>query len=286
MKAKTIDKHLCEVMGEWVETLPEDIREPVRENIIVTGGCIASMFLQEPVNDYDVYIADLGVSGRLAMYLCETFNTLSSGDSGVPKDIAKIQFSEAKNCYCVRTWDAGFITADTSGHFPKPEDRPKFTPVFMSEHAITLTDKIQVVLRFTGAPEEIHENYDFQHAKNYWTFGTGLVTNTRSLECILARELVYTGSRYPLASIFRTRKFIKRNWNLHIGNYILMAMQLNDLDLTDMDTLRDQLTGVDALYMREIMDEVQNAKDNGTEVDSSFVQKVVEKAMGEDDTDG
>src|SRR3546814_1364029 len=46
---------------------------------------------------------------------------------------------------------------------------PTYRPVFMSTNAITLSDKIQIVLRFYGEADAIHENYDFVHCTNYWT---------------------------------------------------------------------------------------------------------------------
>lgn len=162
--------------------------------------------------------------------------------------------------------------------------RQKYYPAFMSSNAITLNNKVQLVLRFFGPPEKIHETYDFVHATNYWTSGTGLVTNARALEAILARELVYTGSKYPLASIFRTRKFIKRGWNIHIGNYVKMAMQLNSLDLSDVHVLEEQLTGVDAAYLGGI---IRACKDLSEKPDfdaskiESYVCELCDRMMGE-----
>src|SRR3546814_2013322 len=46
---------------------------------------------------------------------------------------------------------------------------PTYRPVFVSTNAITLSDKIQIVLRFYGEADAIHENYDFVHCTNYWT---------------------------------------------------------------------------------------------------------------------
>src|SRR3546814_4892538 len=45
---------------------------------------------------------------------------------------------------------------------------PTYRPVFMSTNAITLSDKIQIVLSFYGEADAIHENYDFVHCTNYW----------------------------------------------------------------------------------------------------------------------
>src|SRR3546814_12918491 len=45
---------------------------------------------------------------------------------------------------------------------------PTYRPVFMSTNAITLSDKTQIVLRFYGEADAIHENYGFVHCTNYW----------------------------------------------------------------------------------------------------------------------
>ena len=150
------------------------------------------------------------------------------------------------------------------------------TVKFASANAVTLSEKVQLVFRFFGPAAEIHKNYDFVHATNYWTYNEGLVTNTEALEAILARELIYKGSRFPLASIFRTRKFIQRGWTLHIANYVKMAFQLNDLDLTNIHTLREQLTGVDAAYLNGLIWQCEKSNEPIT---SSYVCELVDKLL-------
>lgn len=74
------------------------------------------------------------------------------------------------------------------------------------------------MVRFHGDPAEIHENYDFVHCTNYWTSWERRVTlNQQALECIMTKELRYIGSKYPVASVFRVRKFIERGWTIGAG---------------------------------------------------------------------
>jgi len=105
----------------------------------------------------------------------------------------------------------------------------KYKPIFLSTNAITLSGKIQIIIRFFGEPEEIHKNYDYVHCTNYWTsWNNELVTTVKALEAILAKELVYVGSKYPLCSIFRMKKFITRGWTINTGQILKMVMQLNE----------------------------------------------------------
>lgn len=177
--------------------------------------------------------------------------------------------------------DAGEIQdryEKTEDEAQKVEDdgKPKFRPVFLSTNAITLSHKVQIVLRFFGEPDVIHENYDFTHCTNYWcSWDDSLVLRPEALECLLARELRYQGSKYPVCSVFRLRKFIKRNWSVNAGQILKMCMQISALDLTNIEVLEDQLTGVDCAYFCEVLAKLK-AKDK-TSVDSAYLIEIIDR---------
>ena len=294
MKARQISKVISEKVAELAKAHPE-IGDVLLKNSIVTGGCIASMLLKEKVNDFDIYFDNLNSMLEVIQYFGkktgaeylvafqankplpkagrvrplyagrreteeELTVTLPTSDEHVwyalYSDLSSLQDCDQIHYVSLYYKSSGYWAADEE----KEEDAKKTYRVrFASSNAVTLSDKVQLVFRFFGPPDEIHKNYDFVHATNYWTNKTGLVTNTKALEAILARELIYKGSRFPLASIFRTRKFIQRNWTIHIANYVKMAFQLNMLDLTNIHVLREQLTGVDAAYLNAIIRECAKA---------------------------
>lgn len=269
MKLKTINKVIRNKMSEWLDTITDkDLRVNLVKNVIVTGGCIASMLQQEDVNDFDVYIEDEKVCYDLACYYAEQIKDnirmipvcsvvdmkqvcMSTDDW---KHIQRI-CNDPNRVRCFMQSDGVYRASDYMpsvvytgpGEAPVPE-KAEYTVAYITENAITLSDKVQIVTRFTGDVSTIHENYDFVHATNYWTYKTGLVTNKEALASLLTRELTYTGSKYPLCSIIRTRKFVQRKWTVNAGQYLKMCMQLNDLDLRDINVLKDQLTGVDSAY--------------------------------------
>lgn len=158
----------------------------------------------------------------------------------------------------------------------KSKGSPEFRPVFLTSNAITLSDDIQLVLRFYGEAEQIHSNYDFVHCTNYWKSWDGeLVLHSSALESLLSKELRYVGSKYPLCSFIRTRKFIQRQWTINAGQYLKMAMQLNDLDLNDVNVLEDQLTGVDAAYFNQVIRALKE-RDNET-VDRAYLCELIDR---------
>jgi hypothetical protein len=266
MKSKTIRKALQAKTDAWFATIEDEaLRQQVRKNTIVTGGAIASMLLKEPVNDYDIYFRDMATAKAVAEYYVTKFVATTghpmkvddadgririvtgSGHRGeTAGDVAVLQDSgEIEDTYEEIT-DQALQAEDDGG--------AKFRPVFMSTNAITLSHKVQIVLRFYGEPDEIHQNYDFVHCTNYWTsVDDKLVLRAEALEALLARELRYVGSKYPVCSVMRLRKFIKRNWTINAGQILKMVMQISELDLTDPKVLEDQLTGVDSAYFIQLI---------------------------------
>lgn len=162
----------------------------------------------------------------------------------------------------------------------KSEGKPKYRPVFLSSNAITLSDEVQVVTRFYGEVEEIHKNYDFAHCTCSWTsWDNEVQLPTKALECIINKELYYVGSKYPLCSFIRTRKYIERGYHINAGQYVKMAFQLNELNLYDIKTLEDQLTGVDSGYFTMMIEALQKKADETGEakVDKSYVFELVNR---------
>jgi hypothetical protein len=168
----------------------------------------------------------------------------------------------------------------------KEKKNGKYRVLFVTANAITLSDKIQIVLRFQGDVNEIHSNYDFTHCTNAWTsWDKELHLRIEALKCIMAKELVYQGSKYPIASMIRTRKFITRGWTINAGQYVKMAFQVAQLDLNNPAVLEDQLVGVDSAYFSMLIQKLNedlNKKlaDNpnaSREVDSNHVITLIDK---------
>ena len=99
----------------------------------------------------------------------------------------------------------------------------------------------------------------------------------KALECIINKELYYIGSKYPLCSIIRTRKYLERGYHINAGQYVKMAMQLNELNLKDIQTLEDQLTGVDTGYFQMMIDNLRENYSEDGKIDSSYVIELVNK---------
>lgn len=159
----------------------------------------------------------------------------------------------------------------------------KYQPKFLTSTAVTLTDKIQCIIRFYGSPEEIHSNYDFIHCTNYWTSWNGhLCYQNDALEAIIDKRMVYRGSKYPLSSVIRMRKFLNKGWKINAGQILKMCFQLSQLDLTDPIVLEDQLIGVDTMYFMDLIYELEKKRniDNNFVLDNHYISTLVDKIFG------
>ena len=87
------------------------------------------------------------------------------------------------------------------------------------------------------------------------------------------------GSKYPLCSIIRTRKFIKRGWNINAGQYLKMVLQLNELDLKDLNVFKDQLTGVDSAYFNQAINMIieKQEEDSSFKIDNTYLFEIINR---------
>lgn len=278
MKAKTIKRLLNKKHKEFVDSIKDEkVKELIDKNAIITGGSIVSMLLDEDVNDYDYYFTNKETVLAVAEYFVSEFNKKHDRKVSVQDDDGRVKvFIQSEG-----------VAGEPEGHeideedvFDVKDDKEDFEPVFLSTNAISLRGKVQIVLRFYGDADEIHENYDFVHAKCYWRAENNHLSLPReSLESILTKELIYTGSKYPLCSIFRAKKFINRGWYINAGQYLKMALQLNEMDLLDVKVLEEQLTGVDAAYFQMLLNAIEEKKekDPNFKLNNSYLIEVINR---------
>ena len=306
MKSKTIKSVLRNKVNAWLDTIKDEgLRDVCRKEAIVTGGSIASMLLGEEVNDFAIYFRTKSTVKAVADYYVAEFLEAKKPQGGVSFDVFVEELTDTQGKDRVRIvvksagvasdeleqnyqyfeaqadHDAGEyaqeafdVVADIEGD--GHDEVELYSPAFLSSNAISLRGKVQLILRFYGDPDEIHSSYDFIHCMNYWESGQSKLTlKPESLEALLSKCLVYKGSQYPLCSVIRTRKFIKRGWRINAGQYLKMAMQLSELDLTDHVVLEEQLTGVDVAYFAEVISKIKEK--NPEKVDSTYLVEIIDR---------
>lgn len=289
MNSKNIKKHLKRKMNDWFATIEDkEVKKVLQDNCIVTGGAIVSLLTDDQVNDYDVYLKTREAVKKVAEYYVKVWNNahpdkaqaqLKVSDDGKVKIFIRSAGIEGEDAYMENELPAG--DRPVAENESEEEGNPKYRPVFLTSNAITLSQKVQIVIRFYGDVEEIHKNYDFAHCTCAWSmWDNKLSLPVKALECIINKELYYIGSKYPLCSIIRTRKYLKRGYHINAGQYVKMAMHLNELDLNRIEVLEEQLTGVDTAYFLMMIDSIRDSKQKNGEdlrVDSTYVIELINK---------
>lgn len=307
MNSKNIKRHLGNKLREWIANIEdESVKAIVIENVIITGGALVSLLTGEPVHDYDVYFRTKEACIVVAKYYVDKWNATHK-DKPVTlmwgEELEKATGSDngAVRCF-VRS--KGIADEDENGgsklsyNFESTADedeamgmdreseetaedsKEKYRPRFITSNAISLSNKIQIVTRFYGEVEEIHKNYDFVHCTCAWSsWDNEVFLPAKALECIINKELYYVGSKYPLCSIIRTRKYIERGYHINAGQYVKMCMQLNELDLKDVKVLEEQLTGVDTTYFQMMVEVLQKHMEETGEskVDTTYAMQLINK---------
>jgi len=311
---KTINQILTKKIDKWLESIEdEQLRKVAHRDVIVTGGSIASMLLGEEVNDYDLYFKTYETTLAMAHYYLEKFKAgRVAKQGGIKYDMSVQELTDTLSRKRIRivvksagvagddqtkdyqyfetggsdTPEAGEYLEEAYANLPAEgkvdeevrKEKPDYHPVFLSSNAISLKGGVQVIIRFYGGPEAIHENFDFVHCMNYWTPEEGVVVNNDSLLALMSKTLVYRGSLYPVCSVFRAKKFILRGWTINAGQYLKMCLQISKLNLENPVILEEQLTGVDVAYFSEVLNKAKEKdKDH---IDTAYLVEIINRMFG------
>jgi hypothetical protein len=152
-----------------------------------------------------------------------------------------------------------------------------YRPVFLTDNAVNLSDKMQLIIRFYGTHEEIHRNFDFVHCTGVYDYAmNALHLSPEMMEACLTKRLIYIGGLYPIASVLRTRKFIERGWKISAGQYLKILQQVSKIDFANVHTLKEQLMGVDVAYMHELIAQLSKVEPN-TRVDETYLASLIDR---------
>jgi len=292
----------------WCNSIEDEaVKALAQKNTIITGGAISSMLLKEEINDFDLYFANFETCLAIAQYYVAQFIKEHNNISIVPKVMADVGVEGLKDRVHILIQSVGIsgdlhsdeeeielienpvatlekadsISADSIGSLHGANtEKGKYRPVFLTDNAITLSDKVQLIIRFYGDAQEIHKNFDFVHCMNYWKSDTReLVLKQEALESLLSKKLFYTNSQYPICALIRIRKFLKRGFSIDAGQILKICFQISKLDLENVEILADQLVGVDTGYFSQLINYIreEKAKDANWILELPYLVSIIDK---------
>ncbi len=295
MLEKTMKQVITKKINEWLETIDnKEVKNAISKDLIITGGCFTSMILNEKINDFDCYFRTKESTLKVANYYANLWNDnkdshidvieddecrikmylKGGGIAGDPKEVRSDEELGTNTYKTITELDENeaekIIEKEKKEHFP----------VFISSNAITLSNEIQIIVRFYGNPNDIHETFDFIHTKAFYDIKDNkIIIPAEVYETTINKTLKYTGSKYPVCSIFRLRKFINRGWKINAGQMLKICIQISKLDLMDINVLEDQLIGVDSLYFINLVNQFreQKEKNSNFELTSNYIISIIDK---------
>lgn len=291
MNSKNIAKSLKAKLDDWCKNIDNsEITKIIKENVIVTGGALVSLLNGDKPNDYDIYFKNKESVLKVSQYYASIWNKTH-------EDKSLVQIKNENDRIQCFIQSAGAVMEENENGIddnsePETEpfteeteeeqkqEKPKYRPRYFSTNAISLSNDIQIVIRFYGDVDKIHENYDFIHCTCSYDYKNNKVNlPAKALEAIINKELIYCGSKYPLCSIIRTRKFLNRGYTINAGQYLKMALQLNELDLKDLNVFKDQLTGVDSAYFSQAIEMIakKQEEDSNFKVDNTYLFEIINR---------
>ena len=132
-KINLIDK-VCENLKstseEFLNLFPEDMKNKLKDNFYLAGGCIYSLYNDKIPNDYDVFL-----------YTPELKNDLVSF------------FTK----HIVKQKHGGLSFGNYKGN-----------KILKTKYAISIGDKFQIITKYIGLPQSVTSEFDFKHNMFYY----------------------------------------------------------------------------------------------------------------------
>lgn len=143
----------------------------------VSGGCIGSLLRGEEINDIDVYFFNvLGAQPVIDLY---------TKDSSYQNEVAVYEEK-----YREVTGKTGMV---------------------ITENAVTLRNKIQLITKHYGEPEEVRKSFDYVHCMPYYdSRSKTLYISREQYDANMNRHLVVNNT--DALTVYREQKFKNKGW--------------------------------------------------------------------------
>lgn len=164
----------------------------------------------------------------------------------------------------IADYDIYFKNKEDLDSFLFKLDRLDFELVFSTDVAKSYKKddmKIQVIILpelINQNPENIIGQFDYTICMGAYDFDTSsFVLENNFLEHLAQKELYYNvNGKYPLSSLFRLKKYFKKGYTISGSEIIKLGLAINNLKMKNYKDLKQQLQGIDTLFLKELTDKL------------------------------
>ena len=231
----------CDAVIELLQdVIPSQIHAVPKSYAILTGGAIPSWLQGETPKDYDIFFTNINTLKKVMSRYAPILSKLLQYEVGI------VEYIDTRALPAVRFNIQGLKVIPDNERIiegTKVNHTNYYRVKSVSANAISFYNGIQIVTRFYGDAKQIHSTFDFEHLKNYYQDGH-LHMDVATTLLAVDKKLVYTGSHYPIAAMFRTLKLQKRGYHISRNQLVKIMLDIAGLNLTNPEVLEDQLGGV------------------------------------------
>jgi hypothetical protein len=153
-----------------------------------------------------------------------------------------------------RALTSGFVQA------AKKDDKTVETDSALS--LMVNNHRLQLIKVVTGTPEAILDGFDFTICQGAFHLERGFIFGDDFFQHLAQRRLVFNiNAGFPICSLYRSRKFIKRGFSLSGIEAIKLGLCIQSLKLETYKDLRRQLMGIDTLFLKDLTDSLKGEEE-------------------------
>lgn len=122
---------------------------------------------------------------------------------------------------------------------------------------------VQLITRFHGTPQDILDTFDFTVTQGIYSFVSNTFTfGDRFFQDLASKRLTYLGmSRFPICAMYRTKKYQERGYSVPGSTIMHIALSIVRLEIKTYKDLKQQLMGIDTMYLQGLLNKSQYADD-------------------------
>ena len=165
------------IMKTRLAELEPELAEFLKEEAILTGGAISSIFHSQPVNDWDLYLSTDNAINSFKHYI--------NSDSTFQKQVKDIN--------------------------PKYMVDTEIEGKMVTSNAVTLHNNVQVI---TMATKQFRETFDYIHCMPWYDLKSDtLYMSPQQWNAIKAKKLILNPKATNPPTLYRTQKYKERGWS-------------------------------------------------------------------------
>ena len=142
--------------------------------------------------------------------------------------------------------------------------------------------RVQLIKRIYGQPCIVIGRFDYTICMAaYLPMSGQIVLEKDFLYHLSGKELHYNIGEYPLASLWRAKKYLKKGFDFPAVEIIKLALTINNLKIKDYKGLKEQLEGIDTLFLMDLTNALLKKGDEEFELGKAidFIEDILAKQL-------